>query len=372
MTFKDGVCLGCLTHLEKDNLDWDDRQSTLLQSFSDTLKKNRSHYDCVVPIRGDAEDYFVVKKVLEFGLKPLIVAVNDYFINDIGWFNLHNLITVFDVDSIIHSPELSTYKELVRTSLRKLNHALWPSISLRTAFPVHIAVERKIPLIIWGGLQSLEQVGKFSHLDNVEMSGWNRLEHDLFNVDFDELIGTGAQINPTRCDYYQYPEPQFKHGRVRGIYLSNFFAWDPLTQNKSILEYGFQPQKQSATYDVFERAGDSVYYNIHDLLKFERCGYRRVRDQLSRDIRHGHISLDKAIEAERYYNTAPIDVSNFFDWLGVTETGKDWFVKHRLKNSHSLLKHRLMPHFKHDQKLTGKLADAKSPNELFLKFYKGI
>ena len=98
-------------------------------------------------------------------------------------YNLHNLITHFDVDSFVFNPNINVYKDLVRTSLRKFDHILLPFLSLHTSFPVHVAKERKIPLIIWGQNQAVEQVGKFSHHDKVEMSKWGRKEHDLFNCD---------------------------------------------------------------------------------------------------------------------------------------------------------------------------------------------
>ena len=40
----------------------------------------------------------------------------------------------------------------------------------------------KIPLIIWGAHQGLEQVGMYSHLHNVEMTRRYRKDHDLFGV----------------------------------------------------------------------------------------------------------------------------------------------------------------------------------------------
>ena len=67
--------------------------------------------------------------------------VNDYFLNDIGWHNLHNLITYFDLDSFIYTPNESIYKELVRTSLRRYMNILLPSHLLFTSFPVHVAVD---------------------------------------------------------------------------------------------------------------------------------------------------------------------------------------------------------------------------------------
>ena len=68
-------------------------------------------------------------------------------------------------------------------------------MSLNASYPVRIAIERNIPSIIWGQLQTIEQVGMFSHND-FEMTKWSQLEHDRLGSDIEDLIGNGAQVNP--------------------------------------------------------------------------------------------------------------------------------------------------------------------------------
>ena len=330
LEFKNGICSGCITHDEKDKIDWQDRK----QKFIDMLrayKKSHRSYDCVVPVVGDAEDYHVLSLTLELGLSPLVVCVNDYFKNDIGWYNLHNLFTHFDVDSVVYNPNMSVYKELVRTSLRKFDHLLLPFLQLHTSFPVHVAIDRKIPLIIWGQNQSVEQVGKFSHLDNVEMSRWSRRQHDLFNVECSKLIGNGAQVDERNLNFYNYPNlDHISKSKVRGVYLSNYFRWDPLIQNHQTLRFGFQPEKHSSTFDPYERAGNSVYYNLHDLLKFKRVGYQKIDDHVARELRHKRLTISNAKELKKMYRLNFSSLDPFFDWLGVTSSGRKWYLKHRL------------------------------------------
>lgn len=323
-------CSGCLTHKEKDQIDWDLKASELEQILSG-FKKIRSGYDCVVPVIGDAEDYYTLSRVLAAGLSPLVVAVNDYFKNDIGWHNLHNLITHFDVDSFVFNPDIRVYKDLVRTSLRKFDHMMLPFLQLHTSFPVHVAYERKIPLIIWGQNQAVEQVGKFSHHDAAEMSRWSRREHDLFQVEIDRLIGNGAQVNERDLNYYRYPELVSLHRRgVRGLFLSNYIRWDPMAQNQMMVQCGFVPETNTSTFDIYERAGSSVYYQVHDLLKLKRIGYRKVNDHVAREIRHGRLSSDEATFLLNFYGESKVYIKPFFDWLGVTKSGYDWFKRHRL------------------------------------------
>ncbi len=373
ISFEENLCSGCFTHNEKYTINWKQKEKEFKHIIKSTKKYNKT-YDCIIPIIGDAEDYYIVEKVLQYGLNPLIVCVNDYFRTDIGWHNIHNLITIFDVDSLLYNPNLNTYKELIRTSLRKYDHILLPFLSLHTSFPVHIAKQRNIPLIIWGQHQAIEQVGKFSHYDNVQMTKWSRKEHDLFGNDIKTFIGNGAQVLNKDLIYYHYPNiTSLDKSNIKGIYLSNYFHWDPLKQNHSILKYGFIPQHNNSSFDIYERAGSSVYYQIHDLLKLKRVGYRKITDHLSREIRHNRINKNEAIEIENFYMQSKVDVEGFFKWLGMSKSGIKWYIMHQLKGYEHLIgkqydiDHSLLP-----TNIKELLTKPNIPNNAFTLFQKGI
>lgn len=326
-----GLCTGCITHKEKDLIDWGKRWSELEKKCAEILKKgDKDAYDCIIPLNADAEDYYVVELALKLNLRPLLLYVNNYFGTDMSWKNLHTLETYFDLDLITFNPNINTYKEAVRTSLRKFNSIYWPYQAIKTAYPVRLALDMKIPLILWGGLQATEQVGKFSHNDEVEMSGWSRNQHDLFATDEVDFFGTGAQISNSEQFHYTYPDLK-QVNKVKGIYLSNYVRWDPWKQNHDMLKYGFTSEKTQHTFDQYERAGSSVFYNIHDLLRFEKHGYYKVRDQLSREIRHGRISKNNAERVYVKYINQKINIKPFFDWIGATDSGLKLFVKERIK-----------------------------------------
>ena len=373
LTFEHNICSGCITHEEKDNLNWSLRLEYLREKLNKIKKYNKS-YDCVVPVIGDAEDYYLIEKVLELELSPLVVFVNDYFKNDIGWHNIHNLITYYDVDSITYNPNMSSYKELVRTSLRKFNHILLPFIQLHTSFPVHVALKKKIPLIIWPQNQSIEQVGKFSHLDAVEMTKWYRMEHDLFNVNVETLVGNGAQINTNHLEFYNYPNiNKLTKVGVFGVYLSNFFRWDPYRQNKNAIDNGYVCEINPSSYDMYERAGSSVYYKLHDILKQQRCGYRKLHDHIARDLRHGHISSCVANTLRENINKTKVHIKPFFDWLSVTNSGYKWFLEKRLSNEKKFIAESSSSEIYLDIPAEVlELPDAKHPEQLFITFGKGV
>ncbi len=374
---KNGICSGCVTHKEKYEIDWSDRSELLKNKISKIIRKKRSHYDCVIPYSGDAEDYHVVNIVLGLGLNPLMVSINDYFLNDIGWHNSHNLITHFDLDSYTFNPEISAYKELVRTSMRKHTHALWPSLALKSAFPVHVAKQKKIPLIIYGQNQPIEQVGKFSHLEEVESSSWSRIEHDLFGHEINDLLGSGGHVVSKDNPYYSYPDlSKLGSGKLVGLYLSNYYLWDPLYQNSQVLKYGFIPQRQNSTFDPYERAGSSIYYNFHDLSKKVRCGYRKINDHVAREIRHSRLSTKEGKKIISYYDLNPVYIKDFFNWLEVSNSGYEWFVTHKLHSVKHLLldKEVNLTHPAHllPTKLTKNISKSKRPKKSFETFMKGI
>ena len=371
----ENFCSGCLTHIEKYELNWSNRYDKLNEIIK-TTKNNKSKYDCIIPVIGDAEDYFVVSEVLKLKMNPLLVSVNSYFLNDIGWKNLHNLFTHFDLDSIVYNPDVITYKELIRTSMRKYNHMLLPFLQLHTSFPVHYAEQKNIPLIIWGANQSVEQVGKFSHLDEVEMSKWSRKEHDLFNVDIDVLIGNGAQVNERHLNYYHYPKIQKLGKKVQGIYLSNYIPWDPLSQNSSTINFGFTPQKNNTTFDVYERSGSSVYYGIHDLMKFERTGYRKLNDHIAREIRHKRLNSTQAKIILKEKEDNRVYIKPFFKWLGVTDSGYEWYLDHRIvRSKHLISNDPVIPNFSENilpSSVKELIVEAYDSKEDFIYYGKGI
>ena len=67
ITFNEkGICSGCQIHEEKNQLNWDLRLKKL-KKLVKNYKSKKNNYDCVVPISGANDSYFimhVVKNIL--------------------------------------------------------------------------------------------------------------------------------------------------------------------------------------------------------------------------------------------------------------------------------------------------------------------
>ena len=74
-----GICSGCRVHEEKDIIDWDFRWQEL-ESLVAEYRTPDAKYDCIVPVSGARDSFFVVDLVVnKLRLKPLVVAYNKYF-----------------------------------------------------------------------------------------------------------------------------------------------------------------------------------------------------------------------------------------------------------------------------------------------------
>ena len=90
---------------------------------------------------------------------------------------ISNLRIKFDVDIIFQNVNPISVKKIIRHTFLDLENIYWPNLAGHTVFPVQVAVNHKIPLIIWGAHQGIDQVGMFSHTDEVEMTRKYRKEH---------------------------------------------------------------------------------------------------------------------------------------------------------------------------------------------------
>ena len=323
ITFDDsGICSGCRIHEEKDIIDWDVRWREL-ESLVSEYRTSDAKYDCIVPVSGARDSFFLLDLVVnKLKLKPLVVAYNKYFNTPAGIANLAQLRLAFDVDYQQKNVDPRVVKKITRKSLYEHGNPYWHCLAGESVFPVQTAVMMKIPLIIWGAHQGLEQVGMFSHLHNVEMSRRYRKDHDLFGVDTDNFVGPFDDLSDDDMINYKYPAfSDIESIGVRGIYAGNYVRWDPFAQHlKMAVDFGFKGTLLSRTFDHFDHADCYVYSNLHDVLKFYKYGYSKVTDQVCREIRFGRLTRQQGLKIVQYYEKQPPQHLDLFcKWLGVNE-----------------------------------------------------
>ena len=359
-----GICNGC--HDAKFNKNKFGNISNVLKK----LKKGQ-RYDCIIPIQGTPEDYFVVKKVLEMDMFPLLFFVNNYFCNEIAWQNVHGLIETFDLELRTFNPNIKTYKKLVSYSFRKFEEIFFPYKLIKFFKTFELANEIGVNLIISGEQQAQVSVGKFKISDLVENTKWSFQEHELSGISINNLIDTGIDINPKDLTSL-IPIKQFNR-QISWHYLSNYMHWDQWKQDVDVIKIGAKAELTSGSFDYCYRAGNSVYYELQDLLRHKKFGYYKLKDHLSREIRHGRIikgdaqTLYEIHEIKRSFH-----VDDFFKWLGVNEDGIDW-IKYNLFKEYNFTSQKDKVCFKWDDYFSQIFkTDAKRGKKSHLLMDKGV
>lgn len=319
---EEGICSGCRVHEEKDKLNWPARWERLQQLVEPHRSGDGTSYDCIVPVTGGQDSYYIVHLVKEMlGLNPLLVTYNKYFNTPLGIRNLANLRIRFNCDILHQNVNPLSVKKIVRTTLREFGSIYWPILAGQTVFPVQTAVRYKIPLIIWGAHQGLEQVGMFSHEHEVEMTRRYRKDHDLMGHEADDLCSIFDTLSEEDIWQYRYPDDRDLHAvGVRGIYLGNFVRWDPKAQHEQMIrEYDYRTSAFNRTFDCYDYVDCFNYMDLHDQLKLYKHGYSKVTDHASREIRFGRLTRDEGLALVRKHEQVPLKyLDQFCEWLGVT------------------------------------------------------
>jgi len=318
---EDGVCSGCRVHEEKDTLDWGGRRQKLKTLVEGFRNRSSSGYDCIVPVSGARDSHFIVHTVRkELGLNPLLVSYNRHYNTRRGHRNLAYLRTIFDVDIYSQVIQPQTVKKVTRETLRLRASMYWHVLAGQTVWPVQVAVRYKIPLIIWGHHQGLDQVGMFSHTDDVEMSRKYRKEHDLMGLEAEDLLAqSDLKEDDLQAFFYPHDKEIAKVG-VRGLYLGNYIRWDTKAQHEGMIaRYGYETAAQARTFDTYNDVDCIHYSGLHDYLKFLKHGYGKVTDHASREIRFGRLTRDEGIAlVKAYQDLAPADLPQFLAWIGMS------------------------------------------------------
>lgn len=337
ITFDDkGVCSGCKTASQRDEIDWNLRKKKFETLVDEYRSQDGSNYDCIIPVSGGKDSYFqthIIKNVL--GLNPLLVTYHGNNYTSAGMQNLINMREVFGVDHIFFTPNIDVLKRMNRLGMRIMGDMNWHAHAGIFTYPIKVAVQFKIPLMIWGEHGFMDLGGMHSYNDFVEFTYRFRHEHGLRGYewyDFIELAPKfGEGLTKQELLPWMYPtDEEIEQVGVRGIYIANYFRWDANEHGPLMVkEYGFKPSDVpfERTYRTMSNLDDMHENGIHDYMKFIKFGYGRATDHVCKDIRAGLITREEGIEIVR--NMDQVKSKDIYRWLkyvGWTEEEFDYIA----------------------------------------------
>ena len=328
---ENGVCSGCQMAYAKKAISqevWDERLEQLCRTIEDGSRRNKSSYDCIIPVSGGKDSYFQVHTIKrKLGYNPLLVTYHGNNYTTVGWRNLSRMKEVFDVDHIIIRPPLETLIKLNRLGFIVMGDMNWHAHMGITTVPVQIAAENNIPTLIWGEHGYTDLSGQFSMNDFPEMSYRDRLEHFGRGYEWNYFVGREG-LTSEDMKYWKYPNDQIlAEVGIRGLYLGNYVYWEANEHTKRMIdEYGFEISNKpfDRTFRFGSNLDDMHENGVHDYLKYIKFGYGRCTDHTCKDIRSGRMLRNEAIKLiEQFDSVKPSDLSRWLAYVGMDEEDFD-------------------------------------------------
>ena len=326
---ENGICSGCRSASQRVEIDWERRKKMFERLIEDYRNKDGSNYDCIIPVSGGKDSYYqihIIKKV--YGLNPLLVTYHGNNYTPTGMKNLLNMREVFDVDHIFFTPSIEVLKSMNRIGMQLMGDMNWHAHAGIFTYPIRVAVQQNVPLMIWGEHGFMDLGGMHSYNDLVEFTYRYRHEHCMRGFEWYDLIEKATLYNEKlekkQLIPWMYPtDDEIEKVGVRGIYISNFFKWEANEHGKLMQEkYGFLEAEEpfERTYRRTSNLDDMHENGIHDYMKFVKFGYGRATDHVCKDIRAGLMTREQAIEIVKKMDAIKSkDLQRWINYVGWTE-----------------------------------------------------
>lgn len=311
-----GVCTPCRSSEEKMHINWEDRESGLLQTLDN--HRNEKYYDCILPVSGGKDSMFqahiLVKK---YKINPLAVTHGQNWYSRVGRYNLENLLQKFDLDHLFFIASRSSINKSARKSIDIIGDACWHCHIGSGAFVIQTAVKWSLKLMIWG--ESIaEYDGRGSYYDKKEHSA-------LYNVEVSAKVraedNNDDNINQNELNQWYYPtQEKIKEKGIRYLHLGDFIFWDEHRQVEFVSnEYEWMFTVTENQYKGYKSA-ECVMAGVHDYFNFIKRGIGRSTIHATDDVKRGLITRSEGMElAKRYDSQRPHALDFYLEITGLNE-----------------------------------------------------
>lgn len=321
----EGVCSSCRAAQAFNALDssyWAQRKERFEKVIAPYVNNDNSNFDCLIPVSGGKDSFYQAHLMCkEYGLKPLLMTYHGNNYLPEGDHNRDLMRKVFDADHIVWGPSVDVLKKLNRLTFKMMGDMNWQNHCGIMSSPIQMAVKFNIPLIIWGET-NWDISGMYSPDDFVEFSARVRHEHDLRGFEWYDMLHSGLREKDMIWAKYPTDEEILEVG-VRGLFVGNFFKWDPVKQTELVMRnYDWKQSEKpfERTYRRFSNLDDRYENGIHDLMKFVKFGYGRASDHASKDIKEGYMTREVGIEmVKKYDSVVSSDLSYWLDYVEMSE-----------------------------------------------------
>jgi len=304
----EGICNACRYAEQKQRINWTAKTKEL-KEIAKMYKSKKVKYDCIVPASGGKDSHFqayYAKNILE--LNPLVVTFMPAMPTEIGNRNRRNLVEKVGVDHIAVTPNSQIHRQLCRIMFREHGNPFLPWIQGIFSSAAQIAVEKDIPLILYGENGEAEYGGttKGKESESLDEGGVKlRVRSDRHN-----WIGphNWHKYGIPKKDLIPYIEPSLEKQMqlgLRRLFMGDYVPWSN-NQNlyfamNVIGGFKLSEKRTVGTYTCGASIDDDID-EIYLWLLWVKFGFARASKSGSPDIREGKLDRKTAIELVRRYD----------------------------------------------------------------------
>ncbi len=284
---ENGVCHPCLNYEQQNHIDWEKRKSELDVLCEQYRGKNGSGPDCAIAVSGGKDSHFQVyfmKEVMK--MNPLLLSVGNLEWTETGRKNLTNIADTFNCDMLIHQPNPNVARRLTKAAFEQFGSPTWYWDALGYAAPWRMAIDKKLPLLIYGENVSHTYGGNQAQ---ETPSARHQSENNVVKPIYQAMLKHVSDIE-LHSAMMVTPEESDRVG-MDAIYLSYFTGWDSHRNYEIAKLYGFQhlshEHEREGTIEQYNQI-DTLSYLVNQYMKYPKYGHASATEMASRWIRAGY------------------------------------------------------------------------------------
>ena len=311
--------------------------SKLIQKIKIHRENNKNKYDCVVGLSGGIDSSYTLLKVVESGLKPLVVHMDNGWNSELAQNNIERLIKSLNVDFYTHVVRWSEYRNLMQSFF----DADVIDVELLTdnamlAINYQIAKDENIPFILSGTNASTEGM---KMPKNMNWFKYDKKHIVSINKKFkNQKIVTYPIIGIFELIYFILIK------KIKWVNFLDYFNYDKKKAEQELeIKYGFKRYKYKHYESVFTR-----FYQGYLLPKKFKIDKRILH--LSTLIVTKQISREdalKEISKSPYPNEIEMkeDIEYFLKKMNWTEDDLNNYINRKPKSHYSYPNNRIIFEF---------------------------
>lgn len=296
---EEGVCPACRHYDIRKKIDYNNRRKEL-EELCNKYRSKDGYYDCIIAVSSGKDSHYQVhmmKNILN--MNPLLVTVDTVFSwTETGRRNFVNLGEAFGCNVLTLTLSSKIARKMIQVSFEEWGRAAYPMDLAIYVFPLRVAINYGIPLVVYGENVSYEYGGVQE--DVGETYSAKKQIYNTVAEPLDLEFWEKRSIKQKELNQLIYPTiEEIEKTKLDPIYLSYFIRWNSHHNYEIAKKYGFKELThewvRDGHIDGYTQI-DTVGYLMDGWLKYPKFGHQQATDIASRMVRYGLLTRDEAVD----------------------------------------------------------------------------